>query len=52
MGKDISDGLLVDVRDADLTSLLKQPVKSRIQSALDRILTPSADTYNAFNSSI
>jgi hypothetical protein len=52
MGEEISDGVLLDVREVDLASLLRRPVKSRTRTALDRILTPDADTYNAFNSSI
>ena len=46
---DVADGLLADVRDADMFSLLTQPDTN---TALDRLLMAEADGYNSFSSNI
>lgn len=52
MSTDVSDGVLVDVCDADLATLLVEPLHGSVGTALDKILASGADTYNGFNSYI
>jgi hypothetical protein len=52
MDEEVSDGLLIDVRGVDISSLLSEPAESGIMTALDRLLTSEADRCNDFNSYI
>lgn len=52
MSADVSDGVLVDVCDADLSALLAQPLRDHLETALDKILASGADTYNGFTNFI
>lgn len=52
MGEDVSDGLLIDVRAADLGELLTERREARIETALDRLLESSGSICYSFNSYI
>jgi hypothetical protein len=50
--EDVSDGLLIDVRGMDISSLLNDLDESSVITALDRLLTSDADRCNDFDSYI
>jgi hypothetical protein len=52
MDKDVTDGVLIDVRGADISSLLSESVDSAVKTALDRVLMSSATGCNGFDNSI
>jgi len=52
MDKDVTDGILIDVRGVDIASLLSESVESGVMTALDRVLTSSTAGCNGFNNSI
>jgi hypothetical protein len=52
MGEDASDGLLIDVRAAELGELLTEHEEAGIETALDRLLESSDSICYAFNSYI
>ena len=49
MDDDVADGLLSDVRDADMRSLLDEP---DMNTALDWLLKSEVDVCYSFNASI
>lgn len=50
---DVADGLLLDVRELNITDLKFTDGESALSRALDRILSAKADcNFNSFNSSI
>jgi hypothetical protein len=49
---EVTDGVLLDVRDADITDLLAESVKGHISTALDEVLSSGADSWNGFSNSI
>ncbi len=52
MDKDISDGVVIDVRGIDPASLLTQANGSDVQTALDRLLMSQAESYHGFSNFI
>jgi hypothetical protein len=52
MNEDIADGLLIDLRCVDMSSLLTDAAESDMRTALDRILAGSTAHYNGFNNII
>jgi hypothetical protein len=53
MNDDVSDGLLLDVREVNLADLLLDDEDSGLSLALDRLLRGAAENcYNSFGSSL
>lgn len=52
MDREVSDGVLIDIRSVDMATLLNGPTESSVRTALDRLLVPDADRCNDFSSNI
>jgi hypothetical protein len=52
MNEDVADGVVIDLRGADMMSLLTGTVGAQMQTALDRLLASNASGNNGFNNSI
>lgn len=50
--EDVADGLLIDVRDVDLASLLTESAAPGMNTALDRLLMSDAAGCNGFDAII
>jgi hypothetical protein len=52
MDDDIADGLVMDLRGADMMSLLTDAAGTEMRTALDRLLISNGSGNNGFNNSI
>jgi hypothetical protein len=52
MSEDVADGMVVDLRAADMKNLLIHGARADMQTALDRLLTSNASGNNGFNNCI
>jgi hypothetical protein len=52
MGRDVTDGTLIDARGVDIACLLDAPADSGLQTALDRVLVSGGGACHGFNNCI
>jgi hypothetical protein len=52
MNEDVADGIVVDLRGADMMNLLIDAAGTEMKTALDRLLISNASGNNGFNNSI
>lgn len=52
MNEDVTDGMVIDLRGADMMDLLIDAAGEQMQTALDRLLISNASGNNGFNNSI
>ena len=52
MSEDVADGMVADLRAADMSNLLVHNAGADMQTALDRLLTSNASGNNGFSNCI
>jgi hypothetical protein len=52
MNDDVADGIVKDLRDADMTELLTGAAGAEMKTALDRLLISNANGNNGFSNYI
>ncbi len=52
MDEDVADGIVINLRGADMATLLSETAESGMKTALDRLLLSNASSCNGFNNSI
>lgn len=52
MSEDVTDGMVFDLRDVDMTKLLAEAVGADMKTALDRLLASNTSGNNGFSNCI
>jgi hypothetical protein len=52
MNEDVADGMVMDLRGADMMNLLTGATEAEMKTALDRLLISNASDNNGFSNSI
>jgi hypothetical protein len=52
MNEDVADGMVMDLRGADMMNLLTDAAGEGMRTALDRLLVSNANGNHGFNASI